>query len=450
MKSLQAMPWEAPVRQIYQAALHAVDPAQAVHRYLSRTGDILAIADKQYDLRTFRHIYLVGAGKAGAPMAHAAAQILGDRLTDGLVVVKQGYAVPAPTQDPEKVTILEASHPIPDARGVLASSRLVELLGKAGEHDLVICLISGGGSALLTMPVQGISLHDLQTLTAELLACGATIHEINTLRKHLDQIKGGQLARLAAPAQIAALILSDVVGNSLEVIASGPTAPDPTTFQEAVEILFRYDIQSTTPKAIWDHLKRGSRGELSDTPKPGDQLFTRVQNVIIGSNLQAAEAALAEAQSLGFNTLLLTTSLQGEASQAGRMMAAILEQVAATGQPAPRPACLIAGGETTVNVKGEGLGGRNQELALAAVAVLDGLSDVALLTLATDGGDGPTEAAGALVTGETACRARQLGLNPDDYLVRNDSHRFFQALDDLLITGPTRTNVNDLTFLFAF
>jgi hydroxypyruvate reductase len=293
-------------------------------------------------------------------------------------------------------------------------------------------------------------LGDLQALTARLLACGATIQEINALRKHLEDVKGGQLARLASPARVAALILSDVVGSPLEVIASGPTTPDPSTYQDSLAILERYGLRGEAPAAILERLERGRDGALPETPKPGDPLFDRVQNAIIGSNLQAAEAALDEAQSLGFHTLLLTTYLQGEARHAGGFMGGILQQIAASGQPVARPALVVAGGETTVTLHGAGLGGRNQELALGAAAALDGLEDVALITLATDGGDGPTDAAGAVVSGETLRRARALGLDPASALARNDSYPFFQSLGDLVMTGPTQTNVNDLVFLFAF
>jgi hydroxypyruvate reductase len=326
----------------------------------------------------------------------------------------------------------------------------MSLLDSCREDDLVIALISGGGSALLSAPADGISLEDLQNLTRLLLACGASIDEINTLRKHLDQIKGGGLARFTYPARLVSLILSDVVGDPLDVIASGPAVPDSSTWKAAWGVLERYDLVDRAPQAILAHLQKGCRGELPDTPKPDDPLFARVQNVMVASNLQAAEAAAEQAEEEGFHTLLLTTYLQGEARQAGRILGAILRQVAAPGHPIPRPACLIAGGETTVTLLGDGLGGRNQEVALGAVSELHGLEQVALVTFATDGGDGPTDAAGALVTGETAQRAAALGMHPDDYLKRNDSYHFFEALGDLLFTGPTGTNVNDLTFLFAF
>ncbi len=448
-ETLDSAPWGKAVKNILAAALLAVDPAQAVAAHLQRRGDKLFINGRTYALDHVRRLLVIGAGKAGAPMTAQTAAILGEHLTAGLVIVKEGYGAPAGTF-PDRLHLIEAGHPLPDERGVEGARRMAALLADCTADDLVICLISGGGSALLTAPVNGVSLADMQLLTSQLLASGASIHEINTLRKHLDQMKGGGLARWVFPAQMATLILSDVIGDPLDMIASGPTAPDPTTFQDAWAVLQHYDLTERAPASVTEHLKRGLCGQVAETPKPGDTLFERVQNLVIGNNYQAAAAALQRAREEGFNTLLLTTSLQGEARQAGRFLAAILRQAATTDQPINRPACLVAGGETTVTLIGDGLGGRNQELALAAVPDLAGLSEVALITLATDGGDGPTDAAGAIVSGETQARAIQAGLNVADYLQRNDSYRFFQRLNDLLRTGPTRTNVNDLAFLFAF
>jgi glycerate 2-kinase len=439
--------------RILTAAVQAVEPGQAVHNHLQRSGDQLNISGRLYDLRSFRRVRLVGAGKAGAPMACAAAEILGPNLTDGIVVVKEGYLGDLPR--PDRIEFIEAGHPIPNVQGVRGAARLAAFLSSSNSTDLVIALISGGGSALLISPTPGVSLEDLQQLTADLLASGANIQEINTLRRHLEVLKGGGLARQIRPAGLITLVLSDVVGDPLDVIASGPTVPDPTTYGEAYHILEDYDLLARTPVAIREHLQKGMRGLIPETPKPGDPLFERVQNVIIGSNSQAALAALAAAEAEGFHTLLLTTFLQGEARQVGRFLGSSLRQIAASGHPLPRPACLIAGGETTVTLPllpGDqlaGLGGRNQELALGAVNELAGLPNVALIAFATDGGDGPTDAAGAIVTGETLGRAQQLGLDPMDFLRRNDAYHFFAALDDLLKPGPTQTNVNDLTLLFA-
>jgi hydroxypyruvate reductase len=438
------------VARIVSASLQAADPERAVLSHLHKDGHRLVAGDRIYDLQEYRRVYVIGAGKAGAPMARAVIQILGEHLSAGLVIVKEGYNLDF-TGLP--VRLIEAGHPIPDQRGQDASLRIREIVSSARADDLIICLVSGGGSALLTSPVPGVGLADLQTLTRLLLASGADIHEINTLRKHLDQVKGGCLARLAYPATLLTLVLSDVVGDPLDMIASGPAVPDPTTYQQAFQTLYRYDLSTQIPQSILGHLQRGLAGEIPETPKPGDPLFARVQNLLIGSNAQAARAALEQADREGFHTLLLTTYLQGEARQAGAFLAAILRQVAATAQPLPRPACLVAGGETTVTLKdrdASGLGGRNQELALGTVERLAGLADVALVTLATDGGDGPTDAAGAVVNGQTLHRALDAGLVANEYLDRNDAYHFFEPLDDLLKPGPTLTNVNDLAFLFAF
>ena len=449
--SLTRIEWGKKVERILSASLRAVDPAPALKRFVQRQADQLVIDGQRYDLEAYRRIWVVVAGKAGSPMACALAEILGERLDGGLVIVKEGYLAAYESLKPELgLRLVEAGHPLPDERGVRVTQEMISLLSGCQPGDLVICLISGGGSALLPALAPGVTLQDLQTLTQLLLACGATINEINTLRKHLDQVKGGQLARLAYPAHLATLIVSDVVGSPLDVIASGPTVPDSTTFSDAYAVLERYNLVDQVPRSILFYLRSGCRGEIKETPKEGDPVFANVQNVIIGSNPQAAAAALKQAGQEGFNSLLLTTYLQGEARQAGRLLAAITRQVVATGQPIPRPAFIAAGGETTVTLLGDGLGGRNQELALGAVEDLNGLPGVALVTLATDGGDGPTGAAGAVVTGETLERARQLGLRPAEYLQRNDAYHFFEALGDLIVTGPTGTNVNDLAFLFVF
>jgi len=465
------------VQAVQEAALAAVDPGQAIRRHLRRQGDVLIVSGRRYNLAHFERVWIAGGGKAVAPMIAALAEILGDRLDGGVAVTKYGHSSPG-AGDPSRaapdpsVIIYEAGHPIPDEAGVAGTRRLADLAAEAGPDDLVICPISGGGSALLVLPAPGIGLADMQLLTNQLLRCGATINELNTVRKHLSQIKGGGLARFAAPATVVSLILSDVVGDPLDVIASGPTSPDPTTYADAWAVLDRYGLIDTAPEPILSRLKAGLLaspegtgvgllaspqhsaavldGTVPETPKPDDPIFERVQNVIVGSNRLAAEAALAKAQELGYNALLLTTFVEGEAREVARFGAALAKEIRRYGRPVAPPACVVWGGETTVTVRGDGLGGRNQELALAAALALDGWSDVVLVALATDGTDGPTDAAGALVTGETVARARRLGLAPGKYLARNDSYRFFQRLGDLIITGPTQTNVNDLLFLFVF
>lgn len=448
--TLRARPWGQPVARILSAALEAVEPGQAVARHLQRQGDELCVDDRSYNLRSYRRILLVGVGKAALPMGQAVARILAERLTGGVLITKEGHAATRGDPLPPSVEVFEAGHPIPDERGLQATRRLAQRLSDAGEGDLILCVLSGGGSALLAAPAEGVHLGDIQALTTALLRCGANIQEINTLRKHLDTVKGGGLARLAAPAEMITFILSDVIGDPLDVIASGPTVADASTFKQACAILERYQLAAGAPPAVLRRLQQGARGQIAETPKPDQALFSGVHNLLVASNRHAAAAALHQAHSEGLNSLLLTTSLQGEASQAGRFAAALARQMASCDGPLARPACLLLGGETTVTLRGRGRGGRNQELALGAVADLAGLSEVAVVALATDGGDGPTDAAGAVAGGETWERARALGLDPHAALANNDAYPFFQALDDLLRTGPTQTNVNDLTFVFAF
>ncbi len=427
------------VAQILEAALAAVDPAKAVRHALTREGSILTLAGQHYDLDAFEHIYVVGAGKAGAPMVLALEELLGERITAGSVTVKYGYTAPT-----RYITLVEAGHPVPDAAGVRGAAAIEGLLSRATARDLVLVLISGGGSALLPAPLPGITLADLQALTSQLLSVGATITEVNSIRKHLDTLKGGRLAARANGAQVAALILSDIVGNPLDMIASGPTAADPTTYADALTLLERYQLRRTAPPAVLAALERGARGELAETLKPGAPELARVQNVIIASNAIAASAAEDAARHMGFNTLLLTTYLEGEAREAARVLVGLAREVLASDRPVARPACILCGGETTVTLRGNGRGGRNQELALAAAIALHGIDNVMLAALATDGSDGPTDAAGALAEGDTLERAQALGLDAHASLMNNDSYPFFSALGDLLLTGPTNTNVNDL------
>ncbi|HJS28611.1 MAG TPA: glycerate kinase [Anaerolineales bacterium] len=447
-RTMSRSPWGAGVARILAASIEAVEPRAAVSRALKRSGKSLHAGGGTFALDQFRRIVLVGAGKAGAPMAGGAAEALGDELSGGLVIVKDGYAEVSDL--PPSVEIIEAGHPVPDGRGLDGSRRIAALLTNLSEQDLAICLISGGGSALLTLPPDGVRMEDLQETTRLLLSSGARIEEINTLRRHLDLVKGGGLARMAYPARVLTLILSDVVGDPLEAIASGPTAPDPTTFADALAILDRHGLSSRTPEGVLRRLRAGVVGAEPENPAPGDPLFERVQNILIGSNRQAAEAAVRQAEEEGYRAMLLTTCLEGEAREAGRLLASLARGMASEGVPVPRPGLIVAGGETTVRVAGNGLGGRNLEMALGAVRPLAGVSHVGFATLATDGGDGPTGAAGAFVTGETLARAAAMDLAPEEFLKRNDSYHFFEPLEDLLKPGPTLTNVNDLAFVFAF
>jgi hydroxypyruvate reductase len=455
--TLGAAPWGAAIQRILAAALSAVEPARAVQQHMHRDGPRLMLGTQPYDLRDYARVFVVGAGKAGVPMARAATEVLGSYLSGGIVTTRATGDETVISRTNSGLTLLAARHPLPDERGVQATRRIIDLLEQAGEHDLVLVLLSGGGSALLTSPAPGLTLDDLQHLTELLLASGASINEINSLRKHLDTVKGGGLARYAAPATLATLVLSDVVGNPLDVIASGPTVPDPSTFADAHAVLERYSLHERVPAAVVERLRAGMRGDMPDTPTADDPLFARTQHILVGSNQQAATAALHAARSEGCHTLLLTTRAQGEARVVGHLLAAIAREVATGGgaggaanPPLRRPACLILGGETTVTLRGDGHGGRNQELALAAIEEMAGLEQTALVTLATDGNDGPTDAAGAVVTGETLARAQALGLDPAAALANNDAYPFFDALGDLLRPGPTHTNVNDLALIVAW
>jgi glycerate 2-kinase len=433
---------------VQRAALAAVEPGAAVHRHVRRREDVLEVGGRKYDLAQFERIWVVGGGKASVPMAAALHGILGPRLAGGLVVTKYGHTDAGVDTGP--VEVIEAGHPVPDKQGLHGTRRLADLLAGASSRDLVLVVISGGGSALLLLPASGLDLDDVQRTTDILLRAGATIVELNAVRKHLSQIKGGGMAQLAAHTTVAGLILSDVVGDPLDAIASGPLSPDPTTFDDAWQLLARYDLLEQVPAAVRRRLQAGRQGDVPETPKPGSAHFARVQTVIVASNRLAAEAAVEAARQRRLNALLLSTFVEGEAREVARVAAALLRELVHYGRPVPRPACLVWGGETTVTVRGEGEGGRNQELALAAALAMEGLPDVVLVALGTDGTDGPTDAAGAVATGQTLARARQQGLDARLHLQSNDAYPFFDALNDLIRTGPTGTNVNDLLFLFAF
>jgi len=448
-KTLGSIPQGDTVRKIMAAAIQAVEPASAVRTHLKCTERTLSAGGKRYDLQKIKRIFLIGAGKAGAPMARAAVEVLGPHLYEGIMILKHGCG-PYDGQFPENLRILEARHPIPDRRGLSGTHAILNLLRATTPEDLVICLLSGGASALMTLPAPGITLTDIQRMTDLLLRSGATIHEINTLRKHLDVVKGGGLVRAAAPAQVLSLILSDVVGDQLDVIASGPTAVDESTYFQAMQIVKRYELEDRLAPSILNNLKRGINGDIAETLKPVEAAQLRIENVIIGSNRLAIQAALDTASKMGFNTQVLTTTMQGEARQAGQILSGILRDIDAGLYSISRPACIIAGGETTVTVTGSGIGGRNLELALAAVSGLKDLKNVLLITLATDGGDGPTDAAGAVVSGGTMAQALALGLSPAEHLIHNNSYPFFEALGDLIKPGQTQTNTNDLVFIFAF
>ncbi|MFC2106210.1 glycerate kinase [Candidatus Bipolaricaulota bacterium] len=428
--------------RIAQAALATVAPETCLRRAVQVEGDQLHVGKTNFDLSRIQRILVVGMGKASARMAASLEDLLRERISSGLIVTADGYKVAT-----RNVEITEASHPVPDARGLEAAERIVTLVGGASEEDLVIVLISGGGSALLPLPAPGITLSDLATTNELLLRSGAKIQEINTVRKHLSQVKGGQLARHAFPAQVLALVLSDVPGDPLHAIASGPTVGDPTTFHQAERILRQYHAWSDLPNSVRERIETGVRGESSETPKPGDDVLRRVTITVIGSGSDAAEAALVEAERLGYHTLLLTTTLEGEAREAGKLLAALAREEVKRGRPLPHPALIMAAGETTVTVRGDGRGGRNQELALSAALGIEGIPHVVIASLGTDGRDGPTDAAGGMIDGGTVRRMQERGIDPQEYLDRNDSYRALKQAGDLIVTGPTGTNVADLLFV---
>ena len=434
-------------RAIFLSAIAAVNPFERLREIVRIQKDRLSVrwnpdSEEVFNLDAFHRIYLVGTGKASASMAQAIENILGDRMTRGIIATKYGHILPL-----RKTEIIECGHPIPDRNGMEAARRVLGLLQESGTEDLVIFLLSGGGSALLPLPADGITLKEKQEVTQLLLDCGADIREINTIRKHISRIKGGWLAKWAYPSTVIGFILSDVVGDQLDVISSGPTVPDHSTFEEAWEILRKYDLLNAIPPSIREHLSSGKAGKLEETPKPGDVAFERVHNLLIGSNILALRAAERKASSFGFHTLVLSSSIVGETREAARFHSAIAKEVISSGNPVPRPACIISGGETTVTIKGDGLGGRNQEFALAGALEISGLEKVVLLSGGTDGTDGPTDAAGAVADHTTVRRAQSSGLNPKSYLENNNAYPFFQSLGDLLITGPTQTNVMDVRIL---
>ena len=414
-------------RRILKAALRAADPSEAVKAALTR----------RRGLDRYERIFVVGAGKATGTMARCAERVLGKRITAGSINVKDG--------DPVKLRRIEvhpASHPIPDERGVAGAKRIAEICAGAGERDLVVCLMSGGASALTPYPVEPVTLAEKQETTRLLLHCGANIHEINAVRKHLSGFKGGRLAQIAAPAHVLTLIVSDVVGDNLDVIGSGPTAPDSATFETALAVLDKYGLRERAPESVRNRFEAGR----DETPKPGDPVFDHVENIIIGSNQKSLDAAAQEAKALGYRTLVLSSTIEGETRDIARMHAAIARQIREHGQPVRPPACVVSGGETTVTLRGGGRGGRNQEFALAAAIDIAGLRDVLILSAGTDGSDGPTDAAGAMADGETVERSQGTAA---ETLSNHDSYPFFERLGDLIVTGPTGTNVMDIHLILA-
>jgi len=427
------------------AALEAADPTAIVKSKVKAKGNTLKIENLSLNLDQFKDIYVVGGGKACGCMAEAFVELLGNRIKYGAVNVPYS----CPPYETGRVRLQRTGHPIPDASGVKATNRMLDLVGHAEENDLVFCLISGGGSSLMPQPREGVTLRDKRTVTDALLKSGATISEINTVRKHISGLKGGWLAKKAYPATVVNLILSDVVGDPLDSIASGPTVPDPTTFQDAVEILKHHGLWDKVPSSVRKVLLEGVKGLIPETPKAGDRVFEKVHNIVVGNNLTASLAAHNGLKKAGLNTLLISSCLEGQAREAGTMLASIAREVVTSGNPVPKPAGIVAGGETTVTVTGKGKGGRNQEIALGAALKIGDLDGVVVASVSTDGVDGPTDAAGAMVDGKTLRQAHDLGMNPRKFLAENDSYSFFSKLGDLIFTGPTGTNVCDVSIIVA-
>ena len=430
-------------RHLLLAGLAAADPESAMQRAVRIKNNRLRVGTREYDLAGFSRIVCIGAGKASGAMAAALERQLGARLEGGLVVVNEGQA-----GETKKIRLLQARHPVPDHRSEKAARRLVRLLESLSDRDLVLMVLSGGASSLLAAPAAGLTLKEKQLTTRLLLRSGAPIQAINTVRKHLSGIKGGRLASATA-ATVMTLILSDVPGDDPAVIGSGPMAPDPSTFSDAKRVLDAFDIRNRIPLAVRQHVDRGVRGRIPETPKPGEARFSRIQHHVIGNNRAAVERMAEEARALGLRSLILTTTLSGEAREIGKLFGNLAKEMRVSGNPVRPPACLLAGGELTVTVTGKGMGGRAQEFALAAAPALEGLSGVFVAGFGTDGTDGPTTAAGAIADGRTISRARTKGIDHEAALFENDSYRFFHRAGGHVMTGPTGTNVNDVYMILV-
>lgn len=429
---------------IFRAAIAAVDPVLSVRNSCRLEDNILQISGRRFNLDEYHNVIVIGAGKASAFMAEGVEEICGDRISSGLIVTKYGHGTRL-----KKIPVIEAGHPIPDKNGVRGAQRIMELVRSAGRDTLIINLISGGGSALTPLPAGGISLEDKQKTTDTLIRCGAAIQEINIIRKHLSKFKGGHLAKSAFPAVMINLVISDVIGNDLSSIASGPAVPDPSTCQDCLDIIGAYDIEPKLPGSVVTYLKHIKTEMFLETPKPGDPVFGNVYHEIIADNRAALEVAASMAASLDYRSRIFTDSLEGDTKKAAFIHTDIAEKIILEDSEKfpKRPACVLSGGETVVKVTGEGKGGRNMEFALACVRKIAGLEKTVILSCGTDGTDGPTDAAGALVDYGSFERAKKLNLEPDDYLKNNDSYHYFEQTGELVRTGPTHTNVMDLKIM---
>jgi len=420
--------------EIFYSSLKAVDPYNSIVLYSEKIRSAYQTGD-------FNRLVVIGFGKAACPMAKALEDSMPDLIATGIAITKYGHCA----SKKSKIKIFEAGHPLPDENGLRGTGEIIKILEDTDENTLLACLVSGGGSALLVSPHEGISLGEKQKITELLLKSGATIYEMNMVRKHISRVKGGRLAELAYPARVISLILSDVIGDRLDVIASGPTSPDPSTFHNALHVLEKYRLMDKTPESILHLLQKGANNLIPETPKEGGRVFKDVENIIVSSNMIALEAAKQRAETLGFHAEIISYELIGEAKNAGKWLAKRAKEAKEPRQQGPR--YLISGGETTVTVAGNGVGGRNMELALSFAVEIEGLDGITLLSAGTDGTDGPTNAAGAIVNGETIGEAKAMGLNAEEYLNNNNSYNFFKAIDTLFITGPTGTNVMDIQIM---
>jgi hydroxypyruvate reductase len=420
--------------QIFNAAVQAVQPAQLIEKHLKLYDEKIQLGEEIMPVDTVRNFFVAGAGKATAAMSAEVEKILGHRIEDGAVAIKTGHNLRL-----KYVRQIEAGHPLPDNNSVVAANEIAALIKRAHRSDVIIFLLSGGASSLMTDLPYGCTLEEIHQVFDLLLKSGASIHEMNTVRKHLSEIKGGQLIRHTNGAIVVTFIISDVIGNDLSIIGSGPTVPDPSTFDDAYSILSQYGLLEKTPTSVLNHLEKGRTKIIADTPKPGDKLFDRTRTYIIGDNSIALWAAAEEAKRLGYEPEIITGSMHGDAEVAAKEWAA-----KAAAHDRDKKYCLIAGGETTVKVKGSGKGGRSQQFALTAAVALQNDRHLSLLAGGTDGTDGPTDAAGAIVDGGTIAEAKSKGLEAETYLSNNDAYTFFEKAGGLLKTGPTQTNVMDI------
>jgi glycerate-2-kinase len=428
-----------------ETSLLAADPTKLVKKHVKFTRNILQIADRFYSLDDFDHAYVIGAGKASGYMAEALNEVLNDKINDGLVIIPDYFKTELKTGN---IELWYGTHPIPSSRNVKGTRKMLDIVKDATTRDLIICLISGGGSALMALPYEDITITQKRKVSEELLRAGATIEEINAVRKHISSIKGGRLAEMLSRSTIISLIISDVIGDKLDAIASGPTAPDPSTFTDAMLVLKKYGLWKGLDNDVRKIIMRGVDGKIPETPKPNNKVFKRVRNFIIGNNRLACIAAYDHLKSKGVRPVLLTTFMRGEAREVGTIVSSIVRQISRGGVLA-KPASIILGGETTVTVTGNGVGGRNQELVLSAAGGIDNVGNTAIAAIGTDGIDGNSDAAGAIADSTTIKRAQKMKMIPAEFLARNNSNTFFRKLDDLILTGPTGTNVNDIVIIIC-